>query len=312
MTDHMELPGWVHMSSGKVRDIYAPEGTQSPDRLLLVTSDRISAYDFILPTPIPSKGEVLNQMAVWWMGRLSDIIDNHLLSTFHDPADPLSVPLAVEGRAVVAKALHMIPIECVVRGYLTGSGLIEYRRAGRVCGIALPDGLSEASRLDAPIFTPAAKAEVGDHDENISFERAADMVGTDLAARLRDASIALYERARDIALDKGVIIADTKFEFGIDPTSGALVLADEILTPDSSRFWPADQWTPGAVTPSFDKQYVRDWLASAESGWDRSSGDEPPALPDEVVAATRDRYIEAFRRLTDAEPQLSHTTIGGR
>lgn len=299
-----ELPGWVHVSSGKVRDIYAPEGQGRPDRLLLVTSDRISAYDFILPTPIPDKGKVLNQMAVWWMGRLEDVIGNHLLATSFDPADPLSVPKGLEGRAVVAKALDMIPIECVVRGYLTGSGLVEYRQSGTVCSIRLPEGLDEASRLDAPIFTPAAKAELGDHDENISFERAAAMVGEDLASRLRDTSIALYERARSIAAERGVIIADTKFEFGIDRATGGLVLADEILTPDSSRFWPADEWVPGRITPSFDKQYVRDWLASAHSGWDRASGEEPPALPDEVVAATRDRYIEAFRRLTGAEPQL--------
>lgn len=299
-----ELPGWVHVSSGKVRDIYAPAGPETPDRLLLVTSDRISAYDFILPTPIPDKGKVLNQMAVWWMGRLAGVVENHLLATSFDPADPLSVPKEVEGRAVVAKALDMIPIECVVRGYLTGSGLIEYRRSGTVCSIRLPEGLDEASRLDEPIFTPAAKAELGDHDENISFDRAAAMVGGELAARLRDTSIALYESARGIAAERGVIIADTKFEFGLDRASGALVLADEILTPDSSRFWPADEWAPGRPAPSFDKQYVRDWLASERSGWDRASGEEPPALPAEVVAATRDRYIEAFTRLTGGEPQL--------
>lgn len=299
-----ELPGWVHVSSGKVRDIYAPAGPETPDRLLLVTSDRISAYDFILPTPIPDKGKVLNQMAVWWMGRFAGVVENHLLATSFDPADPLSVPKEVEGRAVVAKALDMIPIECVVRGYLTGSGLVEYRRSGTVCAIRLPEGLDEASRLDEPIFTPAAKAELGGHDENISFERAAAMVGGELASRLRDTSIALYDRARTIAAERGVIIADTKFEFGIDRASGALILADEILTPDSSRFWPADEWAPGRPTPSFDKQYVRDWLTSEGSGWDRASGEEPPALPEEVVAATRERYIEAFTRLTGGQPQL--------
>ncbi|MDY6212890.1 MAG: phosphoribosylaminoimidazolesuccinocarboxamide synthase [Schaalia hyovaginalis] len=303
MTDD-ELRGWVRVSSGKVRDIYAPADQDAPDRLLLVTSDRISAFDCILPTPIPGKGKILNQLAIWWMDRLRDIVENHLLATAHDPLDPYSVPEGVEGRAVVAKALRMIPIECVVRGYLTGSGLVEYEKSGTVCGIGLPEGLAEASRLDTPIFTPAAKAELGEHDENITFERAADMVGAELAARLRDTSIALYERARDIAAARGVIIADTKFEFGLDPATGALVLGDEILTPDSSRFWPADEWTPGRPTPSFDKQYLRDWLTSAASGWDRASGAQPPALSDEVAAATGARYVEAFTRLTGEEPKL--------
>lgn len=303
MTDD-ELRGWVRVSSGKVRDIYAPADQDAPDRLLLVTSDRISAFDCILPTPIPGKGKILNQLAIWWMDRLRDIVENHLLATAHDPLDPYSVPEGVEGRAVVAKALRMIPIECVVRGYLTGSGLVEYEKSGTVCGIGLPEGLAEASRLDTPIFTPAAKAELGEHDENITFERAADMVGAELAARLRDTSIALYERARDIAAARGVIIADTKFEFGLDPATDALVLGDEILTPDSSRFWPADEWTPGRPTPSFDKQYLRDWLTSAASGWDRASGAQPPALPDEVAAATGARYVEAFTRLTGEEPKL--------
>ena len=303
MTDD-ELRVWVRVSSGKVRDIYAPADQDAPDRLLLVTSDRISAFDYILPTPIPGKGKILNQLAIWWMDRLRDIVENHLLATAHDPLDPYSVPEGVEGRAVVAKALRMIPIECVVRGYLTGSGLVEYEKSGTVCGIGLPEGLAEASRLDTPIFTPAAKAELGEHDENITFERAADMVGAELAARLRDTSIALYERARDIAAARGVIIADTKFEFGLDPATGALVLGDEILTPDSSRFWPADEWTPGRPTPSFDKQYLRDWLTSAASGWDRASGAQPPALPDEVAAATGARYVEAFTRLTGEEPKL--------
>lgn len=303
MTDD-ELRGWVRVSSGKVRDIYAPADQDAPDRLLLVTSDRISAFDCILPTPIPGKGKILNQLAIWWMDRLRDIVENHLLATAHDPLDPYSVPEGVEGRAVVAKALRMIPIECVVRGYLTGSGLVEYEKSGTVCGIGLPEGLAEASRLDTPIFTPAAKAELGEHDENITFERAADMVGAELAARLRDTSIALYERARDIAAARGVIIADTKLEFGLDPATGALVLGDEILTPDSSRFWPADEWTPGRPTPSFDKQYLRDWLTSAASGWDRASGAQPPALPDEVAAATGARYVEAFTRLTGEDPKL--------
>ena len=300
----MELPGWKHVSSGKVRDIYAPADQETPDRLLLVTSDRISAYDYILPSEIPGKGKVLNQLALWWMEQLRDVIENHVITAETDATDPLSVPAPLVGRSVVAKALNMIPIECVVRGYLTGSGLVEYKESGTVCDIALPEGLVEASRLETPIFTPAAKAELGDHDENISFGRAAEMVGEELASRLRDVSIALYEGAREIAAERGVIIADTKFEFGLDPATGNLVLGDEILTPDSSRFWPADQWQPGQITPSFDKQYVRDWLNSAESGWDKKSGENPPVLPESVVTATRDRYIEAFVRLTGEEPTL--------
>ena len=300
----MELPGWKHVSSGKVRDIYAPANQETPDRLLLVTSDRISAYDYILPSEIPGKGKVLNQLALWWMEQLRDVIENHVITAETDATDPLSVPAPLVGRSVVAKALNMIPIECVVRGYLTGSGLVGYKESGTVCDIALPEGLVEASRLETPIFTPAAKAELGDHDENISFGRAAEMVGEELASRLRDVSIALYEGAREIAAERGVIIADTKFEFGLDPATGNLVLGDEILTPDSSRFWPADQWQPGQITPSFDKQYVRDWLISAESGWDKKSGENPPVLPESVVTATRDRYIEAFVRLTGEEPTL--------
>lgn len=303
------LPGWQRLTSGKVRDIYQPEGVDTPDKLLLVTSDRISAYDYILPTLIPGKGEILNQMAVWWMRQLSDIVDNHLISTAFDAADPYSVPAAVQGRAVVARALNMVPIECVVRGYLTGSGLAEYKASGTVCGISLPEGLGEASRLENAIFTPAAKADIGEHDENISFERAVQMVGQPLAERLRDTSIALYERARDIAAERGVIIADTKFEFGLDPQTGELILGDEILTPDSSRFWPAEEWVAGQPTPSFDKQYVRDWLTSPESGWDKAS--TPPPLPDAVVQATRERYVEAFTRLTGEEPQLSSVISGG-
>ncbi|WP_254873023.1 phosphoribosylaminoimidazolesuccinocarboxamide synthase [Schaalia sp. Marseille-Q2122] len=303
MTEHMTIPGWVHLSSGKVRDIYAPEldphAASGPSELLMVTSDRISAYDVIMPTPIPDKGKVLNQLAIWWMRQMEDIVPNHLAP------GALDVPAEAAGRAVVCRSLNMIPIECVVRGYLTGSGLVEYRQSGTVCGLPLPEGLTEASRLAEPIFTPAAKAELGDHDENISFERAAEMVGPELAERLRDLSIAVYSRARDIAAERGLILADTKFEFGLDPDSGEVVLADEILTPDSSRFWPADQWVEGQVIPSFDKQYLRDWLTSPASGWDRNAEDAAaPSLPDEVVAATRERYIEAFRRLTGEEPQL--------
>jgi len=321
-----DLPGWVHLSSGKVRDIYVPReqtapvgdqpgpsgppssvqpgarGAARPEHLLMVTSDRISAFDHVLPSRIPDKGTVLNQLALWWMAQVQDIIPTHVIST--DAAGDPPVPDAVAGRAVVCRALGMAPIECVVRGYLTGSGLTDYAASGAVCGIALPPGLTEASRLPEPIFTPAAKAQQGDHDENISFEQTVEMVGEDLAARLRDTSLALYRRATDIAARRGLLIADTKFEFGVDRATGELVLADEILTPDSSRFWPADRWTPGRVTPSFDKQYVRDWLTSPESGWDRFGTEAPPALPDDVIAATRQRYLEAFRRLTGTEPVL--------
>ena len=282
----------------------------------MVTSDRISAYDYVLPTLIPGKGAVLNQLAIWWMGQLRPLTENHLLavgtkapaeaSRALEGAQPtrFTVPAEVDGRAVVCRSLHMIPIECVVRGYLTGSGLVEYRQSGSVCGIALPEGLTEASRLEEPIFTPAAKAELGEHDENITFEQTAERIGEELAVTIRDLSIALYKAARDIAAERGIIIADTKFEFGIDVTTGALVLADEILTPDSSRFWPADQWVEGQVTPSFDKQYVRDWLVSEQSGWDRASGANPPALPESVAAATAARYVEAYRRLTGSDPIL--------
>ncbi|WP_026459790.1 phosphoribosylaminoimidazolesuccinocarboxamide synthase [Schaalia suimastitidis] len=296
------LDQWQHVSSGKVRDIYAPRGQANPDRYLMVTSDRISAYDYVMGTEVPDKGKILNQLAIWWMEQLADIVPTHLL---RDEAGALlAVPDEVAGRAVICRALDMLPIECVVRGYLTGSGLAEYRQSGTVCGIALPEGLTEASRLAEPLFTPAAKADLGEHDENITFARAEEMVGPDVAARLRDTSIALYQRARAAAAERGIILADTKFEFGIDRDSGALVLADEILTPDSSRFWPADLWRVGEVTPSFDKQYLRDWLTSAESGWDKNSGEVPPPLPADVVDNTRSRYIEAFTRLTGKEPQL--------
>ena len=329
------LHGWTPLNSGKVRDIYAPDeavvgpaqeatpaegrprhAKAGPEALLMVTSDRISAYDYVLPTQITGKGAVLNQLAIWWMGKLRPLVENHLLavgtkapaeaSSALEGAQPtrFEVPAEVDGRAVVCRSLLMIPIECVVRGYLTGSGLAEYRESGTVCGIKLPEGLVEASRLEEPIFTPAAKAELGEHDENITFEQTVERIGEELATAIRDLSIAIYRQARDIAAERGTIIADTKFEFGIDVATGAIVLADEILTPDSSRFWPADQWVEGQVTPSFDKQYVRDWLTSEESGWDRASGENPPALPEAVAAATAARYVEAYRRLTGSEPIL--------
>lgn len=287
-----QLPGWTHLSSGKVRDVYtpAPDGPWAGrDVLLVVASDRISAYDFILSSPVPDKGKVLTALSVWWFEQLADVIPNHLVS--------LDVPEQVAGRAMICQRLDMYPVECVARGYLTGSGLAEYRAGGAVCGVALPAGLTEASRLPEPIFTPAAKAELGDHDENVSYERVAQMVGEPVASRLREVTLALYSRAAEIARERGIILADTKFELGAGP-DGQLVLGDEVLTPDSSRFWPADAWEPGTVTPSFDKQFVRDWLTSPASGWDRSSGEQPPALPQDVIERTRARYLEAYERLT--------------
>ncbi|MDO5034425.1 MAG: phosphoribosylaminoimidazolesuccinocarboxamide synthase [Actinomycetaceae bacterium] len=281
----LNIPGWKHISSGKVRDLY--ESESDPSKLLVVASDRISAYDFVLSTPIPDKGKILTQMSAWWFEQLN--VANHVVS--------MDVPPEVEGRAMICERLSMVPVECVARGYLTGSGLAEYRESGMVTGIELPEGLTESSRLEPAIFTPAAKAELGEHDENVPFERVVEMVGEDVAAALRDATLMIYARAAEIALERGIILADTKFEFGVR-SDGSLVLADEVLTPDSSRFWPADKWVEGQVTPSFDKQYVRDWLTSAESGWDRASGEEPPELPDEVVERTRARYIEAFELLT--------------
>lgn len=280
-----QIPGWEHISSGKIRDLYVKD--DDPDQLLVVTSDRISAYDYVLDTEIPDKGKILTQLSKWWFDQLN--IENHVIS--------MDVPEEVAGRAMICERLEMFPVECVARGYLTGSGLAEYREDGTVCGIELEDGLTEASRLSKPIFTPAAKAEIGEHDENVSYERVVEMVGEDVAAALRGATLNIYSQAAELALERGIILTDTKFEFGAR-ADGSLVLADEVLTPDSSRFWPADQWEEGKPTPSFDKQYVRDWLTSEESGWDRNSGENPPALPDEVVEKTRARYIEAFEVLT--------------
>jgi len=285
-----EVPGWRHVYSGKVRDMYEPtEPHPAGDVLLVVASDRISAYDHVLTTEIPGKGEILTAMTLWWCDQIRDIVPDHTVEA--------QVPQQVASRAMVVKRLHMFPVECVARGYLTGSGLVEYRDTGEVCGIALPEGLTDGSRLEQPVFTPATKAEVGEHDENVSFEAVAQMIGAEDAATLRGLTLAVYSRARDIAADKGIILADTKVEFGRDD-AGAIVLGDEVLTPDSSRFWPADEWQPGRAHKSFDKQFVRDWLTSAESGWDRHSGEPPPELPDHVVERTRARYVEAWDRLT--------------
>ena len=293
------VPGWEHRSSGKVRDVYVPtaEGPWvGQDVLLVVASDRISAYDHILATPIPDKGKVLTALSAWWFEQLADVVPNHLVS--------LDVPDQVAGRAMICRRLDMYPVECVARGYLTGSGLAEYQENRSVCGVPLPEGLTEASRLPEPIFTPAAKAELGEHDENVTFERVTHMVGETAATALRGTTLALYTRAAQVAGERGIILADTKFELGTD-ASGSLVLGDEVLTPDSSRFWPADAWEPGRVTPSFDKQYVRDWLTSPASGWDRDGDQEPPALPDDVVERTRARYLEAYERLTGHPLELS-------
>jgi phosphoribosylaminoimidazole-succinocarboxamide synthase len=269
-----------------VRDLYAyPDG-----RLLFVATDRMSAYDWVLPTTIPDKGRVLTALTLWWFDRLSDVVPNHLVST--------DVPSEVAGRAMVTEQLEMFPVECVARGYLAGSGLSDYRATGQVCGVELPGGLTDGSRLPGAIFTPATKAALGDHDENVSFEAVVDEVGEAVAGQLRQLTLDVYRRAEALARDRGIIVADTKLEFGRRPSDGKIVLADEVLTPDSSRFWPAAGWQPGHAQPSFDKQFVRDWLTSPASGWSKDSGEPPPPLPDAVVEQTRAKYVEAYERLT--------------
>lgn len=279
-----DLPGFRHVHSGKVRELY-----ESPDgELLMVATDRISAYDWVLATPVPDKGRVLTALSLWWFDQLADLVPHHVVST--------DVPAEVAGRAVLCRRLDMVPVECVARGYLAGSGLDDYQASGSVCGVPLPPGLVEGSRLPEPVFSPATKAALGEHDENVPFEQVAASVGADTAERLRELTIAVYRRGAAIAAERGLVLADTKLEFGVAP-DGVLVLADEALTPDSSRFWPADEWEPGHAQPSYDKQYVRDWLR-LESGWLRDSGDPPPPLPEDVIARTRDRYLEAYQRLT--------------
>ena len=276
---------YTPIGSGKVRDLYALDG----DRLLFVASDRISAFDYVLPTLIPDKGRILTAMSLWWFDRLADLVPNHLLS--------VDVPAEFAGRAMICERLDMVPVEAVARGYLTGSGLLDYRREGAVCGIPLPDGLVDGSRLPEPIFTPATKAAGGAHDENITFADVEALAGKETADAIRRLTLQVYARAEQIARDRGIILADTKLEFG-RRSDGTIVLADEVLTPDSSRFWPADQYVPGRPQPSFDKQFVRNWLTSPASGWDRASGVTPPPLPDDIVAKTREKYIEAYERLT--------------
>lgn len=281
------LPGYRHVYSGKVRDLYEPEDDDS--RLLIVASDRISAYDYVLASPIPDKGRVLTAMSLWWFEQLADVLPNHVVSA--------DVPAAVAGRGVLVEKLTMVPVECIARGYLTGSGLIEYCHSGTVSGIALPPGLVDGSRLDEPVFTPTTKAEIGEHDQSVDFSYVEKTAGAELAGRLRRLTLEIYSRGEAIARKRGIVLADTKVEFGLR-ADGAVVLADEVLTPDSSRFWPLDSWRPGRAQPSFDKQFVRDWLTSAASGWYRSSGVPPPALPDDIVQRTRERYVEAYERLT--------------
>ena len=281
------LPGYRHVYSGKVRDLYAP--LDDDNRLLVVATDRVSAYDHVLRTTIPDKGRVLTLLSLWWFDQLADLVPNHLVDG--------RIPAAVAGRAVLVQRLQMFPVECVARGYLTGSALEEYASGGAVCGVPLPAGLVDGSRLPEPVFTPATKAALGDHDENVDFEHVVATVGAQTARELRTLTLAVYCRAEQIARDRGVLLADTKLEFGVD-AGGRTVLGDEVLTPDSSRFWPAASWAPGGPQPSYDKQFVRDWLTSPASGWDRRSDTPPPPLPDDVVAATRDRYVEAYERIT--------------
>ena len=288
----LDLPGYAHVYSGKVRDLYAPvdpaTGRARDDRLLLVASDRISAFDFVLDSPIPDKGEVLTRLSLWWFEQLEDLVPNHVVST--------DVPDAVAGRAVLVERLEMLPVECVARAYLTGGGLGEYTATGAVSGIRLPEGLVDGDRLPEPIFTPSTKAPMGQHDEPIPYAVVEDELGAPLAARVRDLTVAILQRGNEIAAARGILLADTKVEFG--QRGDEVVLADEVLTPDSSRFWPADLWEPGHPQPSFDKQFVREWLTSPASGWSKSSGEAPPRLPDDVVAQTRAKYVEAFERLT--------------
>ncbi|HWF80666.1 MAG TPA: phosphoribosylaminoimidazolesuccinocarboxamide synthase [Streptosporangiaceae bacterium] len=284
----------THLYSGKVRELYlADDGS-----LLLVATDRVSAFDYVLDTPIPDKGKILTQLSLWWFEKLADVVPNHVIDA--------PVPAEFAGRAMACLPLSMIPAECVARGYLAGSGLAEYQRNGAVCGVSLPPGLAEGSRLPDPIFTPATKAPRGAHDENISAAKLADLVGAERAAELERLTLAVYRRAAELTAEVGLIVADTKLEFGID-SHGGLRLGDELLTPDSSRFWPTEQWQPGKSQRSFDKQYLRDWLTSPESGWNPNTGQPPPPLPSHIVRRTREAYLMAYHRITGLtwdDPQM--------
>ena len=281
---HLEIPGWKHIYSGKVRDLYESNDPALDHLILVVASDRVSAFDNILKPEIPGKGTHLTQLTYWWFDRIP--VPNHI-------AQGVEVPASVAGRAMVCKKLEMFPVECVVRGYLSGSGYKEYLASGEVCGIPLPAGLTDGDQLPEPIFTPAYKAPLGEHDENITFERTVELVGEDNAAALRDLSLSVYQRAAALAEHAGLILADTKFEFGIDPATGEIVLGDEVLTPDSSRFWSKAAWLRGERGDSYDKQIVRNWLAA---NWDKHG--EPPTLPDEIVAQTAAKYAELVERLS--------------
>jgi phosphoribosylaminoimidazole-succinocarboxamide synthase len=282
--DELE-PGLRHVYSGKIRELYQ----RADGVLLLVASDRISAFDYVLDTPIPDKGKILTQLSLWWFERLADIVPSQLVDA--------PIPAAFAGRAMACMPLSMVPVECVARGYLTGTGLADYRNDGAVAGVMLPPGLTDGSRLPAPIFDPDAKAPQGQHDENITMTEVAALVGADAAAELARITLAVYQRGADVAAERGIIVADTKIELGFD-ASGQLRLGDEVLTPDSSRFWPAETWQPGRSQVSFDKQFVRDWLTSPASGWDRYGQEPPPPLPESVIAQTRETYIAAFERIT--------------
>jgi len=284
VSQYAEL-GLPLIHAGKVRELYAlPEA----DRLLMVATDNISAFDWVLPSTIPDKGAILTQLSLWWFDQLRGIVPNHVIST--------DVPAAVARRGLVVEKLEMIPVECVARGYLTGSGWAEYQQSRTVCGIGLPEGLVDGSRLAEPIFTPATKAALGEHDENVDFETMVGTVGRETGEAIRDLTLRIYRTAEEVARDRGIILADTKFEFGVRP-DGTIVLADEVLTPDSSRFWDATSWQPGGRLDSYDKQYVRNWLLH-DSGWDRNSGQAPPELPAAVIEQTRGRYVRAYEQLT--------------
>jgi len=278
---HDLIQGWTHFQSGKVRDLYR----DANGKILLVASDRISAYDWIMPTAIPDKGAILTKLSLFWFEKLSEITAHHVISS--------EVPTTVKGRAIICKPLTIFPVECVVRGYLAGSGWVEYQKNSEVCGVLLPSGLLDGSKLPEPIFTPATKAAVGDHDENISLEQAKKIIGEETGDELSARSIKIYNFANKFARERGIIIADTKFEFVRDE-NGVIYLADEVLTPDSSRFWPLSSWKPSSTQLSYDKQFLRDWLTA--SGWDRSS--PPPELPEEIVEKTRERYLEAYFTIT--------------
>lgn len=288
-TDYGLPAEYEHIYSGKVRDLFrTPDG-----KLLFVASDRISAYDWVLPTTIPDKGRILTSLSQWWFDKLQGVVPNHLANG--------KIPAAVRGRAMVCEELDMLPVECVARGYLTGSGLSDYKATGRICGNGLPPGLVDGSELPKPLFTPATKAALGEHDENVTYDEVIVLIGQEEAQELKRLTLDIYTRALEIARTRGLLLADTKFEFGFAKTgknAGKIVLADEVLTPDSSRYWDLATWKPGGPQPSFDKQFVRDWLTSPASGWDRSSNEPPPPLPDEVVEQTRAKYVEAYERLT--------------